>query len=169
MLRRMWLAARLDSAFYERVEADTTLTREAFFVVLLASLFAGAGTAAAYPDATVLGFLTGVVATLLAWVAWSGITLFIGTRFTRGSETQSDLGEMLRVLGYAHSPQILIVLVFIPGIGDLIALAAALWSLIAGVIAIRQALDFSTGRAVITVGFGWLVVVALRGLLRLLL
>jgi hypothetical protein len=163
----MVLAARLDSAFYESVEADTSLTREAFFVVLLAALATGAGTAVAYPDATVVGFLGGVVATILAWVAWSGITLVIGTRITRGSETKSDMGEMLRVLGYAHSPQLLIVFLFIPGIGDLIALAAALWSLIAGVIAIRQSLDFSTGRAVLTAGLGWLVVVTLRGLLHL--
>ena len=45
MFQRMWRAARLDVAFYETVEADSTYTREAFFVVLLVSVLAGVGAA----------------------------------------------------------------------------------------------------------------------------
>jgi hypothetical protein len=33
-----------------------------------------------------------------------------------------------------------------------------IWVLIAGIIAIRQALDFSTGKAILTAVLGWLVI-----------
>jgi len=162
----MWLACRLDVPFYEMVEADPKFTREAFFVVLFAAILSGIG-AVATPGASIANFFLGILGALLAWVAWSGITLFIGTRLTHGTETQSDMGEMLRVLGYAQSPQVLVVFAFIPVLGKALVLVAAIWSLIAGVVAIRQALDFSTVRAILTVGFGWLVVAALQLLLQL--
>jgi hypothetical protein len=169
MVARMVRAMKLDVAFYEQVEADPRYTAEAFVVVLIAAVAAGIGTAAAYPGEGALHFVEGVIGTLLSWVAWSGITLWIGTTLTRGPETSSNMGEMLRVLGYAHTPQILILFVFIPVLGPLIALAASIWSLVAGVVAIRQALDFSTGRALITVIIGWVIILIIRGLLAFFL
>ena len=168
MLNRMLLAAKLNVDFYEKVEADSSYTREAFLVVLIAAVLSGAGMAMAYPGDGIVRLISGILGTLFFWVAWSGITLWIGTNITKGPETQSNMGEMLRVLGYAHSPQVLILFVFIPVIGTLIASIASFWSLIAGVIAIRQALDFTTGRALITVIIGWLVVLVLRVLLIVL-
>ncbi|HET9233586.1 MAG TPA: YIP1 family protein [Candidatus Eisenbacteria bacterium] len=167
MFQRMWRASRLDVPFYEMVEADSSYTREAFFVVLLVSVLAGVG-AAAIQGASMVDFFIGVISGLISWVAWSGITLFIGTRITRAAETQSDMGEMLRVLGYAQSPQVLVVFAFIPVLGPALVAVAAIWSLIAGVVAIRQALDFTTVRAILTVIFGWVVVWLLRVLLQLL-
>ena len=167
MLQRMWLACRLDVPFYERVEADPSFTREAFFVVLLVSVLSGIGFVLA-PQASFLHFFLGILGTLLEWVAWSGITLFIGTRITHGPGTSSNMGEMLRVLGYAQSPQALVAFAFVPVLGGVLVLVAAVWSLIAGVVAIRQALDFTTTRAILTVGFGWVVVLGLRFALRLL-
>jgi hypothetical protein len=166
MLTRMIQAARLDVAFYERVEEDPRHTREAFLVVLLAAVLSAAGTALAYPGDGLGSAVTGVLGTVFAWIMWAGITLWIGTHLTRGPETRSSMGEMLRVLGYAHTPQILIVFVFIPVFGPILALVATLWSLLAGVVAIRQALDFTTTRALFTVLIGWFVVHVLRVLLR---
>jgi predicted double-glycine peptidase len=37
----------------------------------------------------------------------------------------------------------------------------ALWLLATGIVAIRQALDFSTGKAILTALLGWIAVVAL--------
>ena len=165
MLNRMVLAAKLNVDFYEKVEADASYTREAFLVVLLTAVLSGIGMALAYPGSGMGLFLTGILGTLFSWVAWSGITLWIGTTVTKGPETESDMGEMLRVLGYAHSPQILILLVVIPIFGSMIAVVATIWSLVAGVVAIRQALDFTTTRALITVFIGWVMVGLLRGLL----
>jgi hypothetical protein len=167
MLKRMWLASKLDVPFYEMVESDASYTREAFFVVLLVALLSGIG-AVATAGASIADLFLGFLGAILGWVAWAGITLFIGLHLTRSSETQSDMGEMLRVLGYAQSPQVFVVFAFVPLLGKAIVAVAALWSLIAGVVAIRQALDFSTGRAIITVIFGWLVVALLQVILHLL-
>ncbi len=167
MLQRMWRASKLDVTFYEMVEADPSYTREVFLVVLVVAVFSGIG-AVATAGASVTDLALSFLGAILGWVAWAGITLFIGVHLTRGAETQSNMGEMLRVLGYAQSPQVLVVFAFVPVLGKAIVAVAALWSLIAGVVAIRQALDFSTGRAILTVIFGWIVVATLQLLLRLL-
>jgi hypothetical protein len=41
-----------------------------------------------------------------------------------------------------------------------VGFAVAIWSLVAGVIAIRQALDFDTGKAIATAVIGWLIMMA---------
>jgi hypothetical protein len=43
-------------------------------------------------------------------------------------------------------------------VGAIISIVAGLWSLVAGVIAVREALNFDTGNAIITVVIGWAVV-----------
>jgi len=62
----------------------------------------------------------------------------------------------------SDSPRALAILSFIPALGGILAFVVMIWSLIAMVIAVRQALDFTTGRAVATcvVGFIALVVVS---------
>ena len=49
----------------------------------------------------------------------------------------------------------------VPGVGGLVRLGVAIWLLVAGIIAIRQALDFSTGKAVATALLGWLAMMLL--------
>jgi hypothetical protein len=53
---------------------------------------------------------------------------------------------------------VLVILAFLPILGGLIRVVVAIWMLIAGIIAIRQALDFSTGKAVATALLGWLAI-----------
>jgi hypothetical protein len=168
MVSRMILAARLNVGFYERVEKDPRYTGEAFVVVLLAAVCSAAGNALAYPGDGLGATIAAGLGTVFAWIMWAGITLLIGTHLTKGPETRSDMGEMLRCLGYAHTPIILIGLVFIPVLGPILGLVATIWSLLAGVVAIRQALDFTTTRALFTVLFGWIVVYVLQLLLRML-
>ena len=89
---------------------------------------------------------------------WAYVTYFVGTRFFGGT---ADPGEMLRVLGYAHTPQLLSLLSFIPCVGPIINLAAMVLSLVATVIALREALDFDTGKAIITGVIGWVIIVVI--------
>ncbi len=42
-----------------------------------------------------------------------------------------------------------------------VALASWAWSLVAVIIAVRQACDFDTGKAIVTCTIGWLIAVAL--------
>ena len=45
---------------------------------------------------------------------------------------------------------------FVPVLGAIAALAAALWTLVTTVVALRAALDFGTGRAIATAVLAWL-------------
>jgi len=54
-------------------------------------------------------------------------------------------------------------------LGGLISLVASIWALIAMVIAVRQALDFTTGRAILTCIVGWIVMVVILTAIGLLI
>ena len=57
---------------------------------------------------------------------------------------------------------------FVTGLGILVIFAASVWMLVAMVVAVRQALDYSsTGRAVAVCLIGWLVQVAVTGVILL--
>jgi hypothetical protein len=157
---RLIRAARLDVSLYEEVERDERATAQALAVVVLAALATGIGARGG-----LVGLVAGVVASLIGWYLWSALTYWIGTRLLPEPTTQSTLGELLRTIGFAQSPGILRVLGILPGLDVIVALATAVWMLVAAVVAIRQALDYqSTGRAVLVVIVGWLAQLALLAL-----
>jgi hypothetical protein len=140
-------------ATYEEVEADTTATPQAMLVVVLANLAAGVG---AWREVGVAGLLVTTLVSLIGWYAWAFVTYFVGTRFLPGPQTQADIGQLLRPIGFSATPGLIRVLGIVPGINWLVSLVAALWMLVAMVIAIRQALDYeTTGRAVAVCLVGW--------------
>ena len=166
LVDRMIRAARLDVDLYEEVEADTTALPQALVVVVIAGLSIGLGSAffvlwdhsaMTFLQALLWGILMGIV----GWFIWSLLVYHIGTRFFRGPETESDYFEVLRTVGFSASPGALGILGFIPFIGWLIRLAIWVWMLAAMVIAVRQALDFTTGRAIATCIAGFVVWVVL--------
>jgi hypothetical protein len=139
-------AARLRTDIYEEVEADKSGTLQAMLVVVVVALATGIG---ALGSTSILGFVGGIVGALAGWSLWAWITYFIGTRILRTSATNADWGQMARALGYAQSPGILKVFGIVPVVGPLVFAVASIWQLVAMVIAIRQALDYtSTLRAV---------------------
>jgi hypothetical protein len=73
-------------------------------------------------------------------------------------QTQTNVGELLRTIGFAASPGMLRILGVIPVIGGTIYAISTVWMLVAMVVAIRQALDYrSTGRAVIVCVITWMI------------
>jgi hypothetical protein len=156
-VERMVGAAKLDARVYEEVEADRTATPQALGVVVLASVASGIGVGEG-----VRGLLFGTVAGLLGWAIWAWLIYFIGTRWLPEPGTQADMGELLRTIGFATSPGILRVLGIVPVLGTIVLVVTAVWTLIAVVVAVRQALDYrSTARAVGVCLIGWLVQVAI--------
>ena len=149
-------AALLRVRTYEEVEADPRALGQATVVVALACAAIGIATfvqgAEAGIDSQRLAFQAGV-ATLLPGVGWLGGSAFaymVGASFLRGPHTATDYREVLRTTGFALAPGILRVLACAPpaefGLG--IDLGATLWMLVAGVVSVRQALDFSTRAAI---------------------
>ena len=152
---RIVRAIKLDSNLYEEVEADKSALGQAMAIVVFSSIAAGIGL---YKTGGFSGILTGTIASLISWYIWAYLTYFIGTKFLPEPQTQADLGELLRTIGFSTSPGLLRVLYFIPEIGVLIFLIASLWMLVAMVIAVRQALDYnSTLRAVGVCVIGYVI------------
>lgn len=165
--RRVLGAARLDAATYEEVEQDVDAIRQAFAVVLLSAAAAAVGDVGRV-------HLGGLVVTMLiavvSWVIWAAVTFVIGTRLLAEAETRADLGQLLRTIGFAAAPGLVRVLGVIGPVRPLVFGAAQLWMIVAMVVAVRHALDYtSTGRAVAVCVIGWvvqlLVVVTLAALL----
>lgn len=150
---RLVRTARLDAAAYEEVEADESATGQALGVVVLSSLAAGVGIGAG-PGGLVVGVLT----SLVGWYIWALLTYWIGTRWLPEPGTRASHGELLRVVGFASGPGLIRVLGLVSPLRGLVFLVAAVWMLAAGVVAVRQALDYrSTGRAVAVVVIGWVI------------
>jgi len=152
---RMFRAAKLDVRLYEEVEADRDATVQAMTVVVLAAVAAGIGSLG---SGSALGIVTGTIVALVGWLVWAFLTYYIGTRLLPEPETSADYGELLRTIGFASAPGLIRVFGIIPGLGVPLFLVAGIWMLVAMVIAVRQALDYtSTLRAVGVCLIGWLV------------
>ena len=168
LTQRMIRAAKLDVSLYEEVEADPKTMGQAMTVVALASVAAGLGTIS---QTGMIGLIWGTIGAFAGWYIWAFITYIIGTKLLPEPQTHADHGELLRTLGFAASPGLIRVAGVIPFVGPLVMLASAIWMLVAAVIAVRQALDYSsTGRAVGVCIIGWIIQVifyaVLAGLFR---
>lgn len=150
---RMIGAATLDIATYEDVEHDTSATGQAAIVVGIVAVCAGIGSAGGGFGA----IIGGILAAYLGWLVWAGVTYLIGDKVLGGTATW---GELLRTLGFAQAPGVFYLLRIIPILGVLVAFFVWIWMLVAGIVAIRQALDFSTGRAILTAVLGMLAYLA---------
>jgi hypothetical protein len=149
---RMLGAARLDVKTYEEVEADESATGQAMLVVILSAIAAGIGAWGLGPRMVIASLL----GALLGWFVWAFLTYIIGTKVMPEPQTKADFGQLLRTIGFSASPGVLNVLRIIPFLGILIGFVVAIWQLIAMVIAVRQALDYSsTGKAIIVCLIGW--------------
>lgn len=158
---RMLGAARLKVATYEEVEHDTTATPQAAVVVGVVAIAAAIGSIGEGAG----GVIAGLIAAYIGWLIWAGTTYLIGDKLLGGTATW---GELLRTLGFAQSPGVLYALGIIPVLGWIVRPVVWVWLLIAGVVAIRQALDFSTGKAILTAVLGFLAYVLVGAGLALL-
>jgi hypothetical protein len=153
---RMVRAARLDRAVYEEVENDRTATGQALAVVVLVSVATGLGLRAG-----VQGLIVGLVAGVIAWALWAALVYWIGVKMLPEPETRADWGALARTLGFANSPGVLRVLGILPVLGELVFVVTGVWTLVATVIAVRQALDYrSLPRAVAVCFIGWIAQLA---------
>lgn len=181
MFERIMGVFRLDKKTFEAIEADTTATSQAAIIVALVGVLAAIGAAigaamanrilsTTLPDlqaqlggslpfnvptlSPIGAFLNALVGAFVAWIVWSALTYFIGTRVFKG---QSNFNEMLRMIGFAQAPRLLSVFAFIPCIGGLLSFAGWIWSLVASYIAVREGLDIDNGKTILTVVISFLV------------
>jgi hypothetical protein len=165
-------AALLRADTYEEVEADRSSITQAMGVVAAACVAGGAGSWLRGADGSALAGdvlslpLHVVVVTLeplVSWLVSGAFAYMVGATFFKGPETETDYLEVLRTTGFAFGPGVLFVF---GGLGPetmgLVLMGLGrLWILLASVVAVRQALDFTTLRAIGTYGVAallmWLV------------
>jgi hypothetical protein len=153
-VQRMIGAAALNVPMVEEIEADTDYTVPALGVVVLSAFAAAIGGAGGgVQTAAVL-----LISSLFGWVFWAFMIWVVGTKFLATPDTKSDMGELLRTMGFAQSPGLLRVFSWVPVIGRILDVAVLIWLFVAMIVAVRQSLDYrSTWRAVVVVGIGWLI------------
>jgi hypothetical protein len=166
-LQRLVGAAALDRAIYEEVEADPRATIQAGATVLLSSVAAGIGSVGFGGNAAANVVFVSVVA-LLAWATWALVIFQIGVRVMPQQETQSNVGELMRTIGFATAPGCLRIFGAIPEVTIPVFAVTAIWMLAAMIVAVRQALDYqSTVRAVAVCVLGWVLATAIAVVLGL--
>jgi len=156
-LNRMIRAARLDASLYKEVEADRSAIVQAMGVVILSSLAAGVGGV----GSTEVGLqiiLVGTALALAGWFVWAFLTHFIGTRLLPEPQTRGDYGGLLRTIGFSSTPGIIRILGVVPGTTMFLFFVTSVWMLVAMIIAVRVALNYtSTTRAAGVCAIGWLI------------
>jgi len=157
LVDRMVRASKLDVNLYEEVEADKGSMGQAITVVVLSSVAGGIGTVGVLG---ISGIITGTIFALVGWFVWAFLVYIIGTKLLPEPQTKSDMGELLRTIGFSSAPGVIRVFGFIPFLGAIISIVAGIWMLVAMVIAVRQALDYkSTWRAIGVCVIGYVIVI----------
>ncbi len=142
---RIVAAFKLDASVYEEVEHDPAAMSQAAAVIALAALAQGLGAVA---QNGVGGLVSAVIGGFVGWVVSAAVIWLIGVQLMGYT---SDFRELLRTTGFASVPQFLMALGVLP-IGPLravLSLAVFVLLVISFVVAVRQALDVDTGRAVV--------------------
>lgn len=134
---RLYGALTLDAQVFDEVEHDSEALWQAAAVVGLGAVAEGIG----FPvraGALVSGYVGWLVSVAVIWV--------VGVRIL---EHRSDFQELLRTIGFASAPKVLLALGIILGpLRSLLWLFVLFLIVVAFVVAVRQALDVRTERAV---------------------
>jgi Yip1-like protein len=150
---RLLRAALLQADLYEEVEADAGANRQAFVVVVLSGAAVGIGGIA---NSGAQGIFWQALVAVIGWWIWAYATYFIGTKLLPTAETEADPGQLLRTIGFSGAPGILRIAMVVPVLAFPVFVVGTLWELFAMVIAVRQALDYtSTLRAIAVCAIGF--------------
>ena len=153
MLARMLGAMRMDVNTYEDVEDDRGATWQAMAVVVIVSICGGVGFLLANmmsgeESVGALGLVFGVLRGIAGWALWALVTWLVGSTVLKTPDTVADWGQLARGTGFAQTPGVFHLFVFVPFIGGLIWLLGFIWQIACMIIAVRQSLDYtSTWRA----------------------
>ncbi len=162
LFQRIINVFKLSRPTFREIENDPAATQEAAIVVALVALLSVIGSLFSVLiggqrlGGAIVGLIFTFIITFVNWIIWAVVTYFVGTNLFKGDSTMEG---MARVIGYAYAPQLLGI---IPCIGTIIG---AIWSLVASVIGIQEALDFDLGKAIITVIIGWVIILIISSII----
>ncbi|MBN1375222.1 MAG: hypothetical protein JXA01_03615 [Dehalococcoidia bacterium] len=166
LLNRMTRAAGMDTSLYKETGTEEEAVAHAVMIALLCAVATGLGMGLTAPlgGAGLLwllwGLVSGFFASLVGWSAWVLITHFATTTFLRGTE-EAGMTKLTIALGFANSPGILRLLIFIPMIGWFVIALTGIWTLATGAIAVKKSLGYTAGKALAACILGWLFYMAI--------
>ena len=171
MIGRMIGAARLSVSTFEEVEQDRGATVQALLVVVLVTIAGLVGGMLSGDELDIVqGIVFGAIRGVGAWALWALVTWIIGSTILKTPETNANWGELARCTGFAQTPGLLNVFIFVPGVGLVIGLVVFIWQIAAMLTAVRQALDYtSTWRAFFVVVISFIPVIILVAILASIL
>ena len=146
MIGRMLGAARLKAETYEDVESDGGATIQALLIVIVVTIasFVGRLLSGGGDIDVVRALIEGLVLGVAGWAIWALVTWMVGATILKTPETEADWGQLARGLGFAQTPKLLYVFVFVPYVGGVIGLVAFIWSFACMIVAVRQSLDYTS-------------------------
>jgi hypothetical protein len=146
---RLLAVLRFDPSLFQEVERDHDAIGQAVAVVVLAALAQGLGGLQPPSIPALIGGLIGIVVmSVVGWLVTTGVIWAIGVKLMSCS---SDFGALLRTLGFATAPKILFLFGVLPlgPFAVLLGFAVLALTTVASVLAVRQTLDVTTGRAIL--------------------
>lgn len=159
-LQRIVRVLRFDASVFDEVEADTTALPQACAVVVFAGLARGIlGIGIPGP-----GIAANVAGAIVLWIVATALLTLVGVRWVHGT---TDFLEMLRTLGFAAIPLWFgAPAFFLPTQIQVVAtLALHVWAVCVAIVAIRQALDVDTPRALLACGLALSLTIGLLSIL----
>ena len=162
MLDRIMGVITLKAPVYREIADDQTATGQAatllIIVTLIQSFFSGlvvvtAGTAHVSLGGGIVKAIVGLIFGLIAWVFTAWVLSFVAGAL--GGKTST--GEMLRVTGFVQIFSLVNVLAILGLISPsltcvtgLLSFVVAIMSLVGYIIGVREAAEFTTGKAILT-------------------
>ena len=158
MLALALRAALLDGRIYREIGEEPAAMFRALGTVIAVAIAFGLGLMntdfESIEDSPMLVLLVASTTIVLGWLLWGTIAYIVGSRALGGQATHRML---LRSLGIAYAPGIVMVLAGTPGVGDFVSVLGPVWVLASGVVAIRETLGRGWFRALLPSVAGWFV------------
>jgi len=145
ILERAIRVAKLDLPVYREIARDGNATKEAAIVVAVVALASGIGALTDSFERVVVA----MVGAFVWWIVFAAMTYFFGKNIFGSPTTQVSVESLMRAQGYARVPGILSFFGFIPVLGWIVSFIGGVWALVTAIVAIRESLVISTGRAII--------------------
>ncbi len=162
---RVVRAIRLDPSLYRQVADDDEYLTEAFLIVIVVAILGALGVGLGGQRALTAFIVELVNSVVFGWLLWALIAFFVGDMLGG----RSSFVEMARTLGYANAPRLLAIFGFLPCVGWVFRIAAWGLSVAAGVIAVRESMEFDTTKAIITSVVGLAIYIIANALIGITL
>jgi len=160
---RMVRAAKLDPTLFAEVIADPKSHGHAVWIVGFFAIFTGFGT---FSRAGATAVNIGTISALVAWYVWAFTVFYAGSRFLRVTGHQVDRKAIMRVMAFACAPGILRIVGLIVPISLGLFWGTAIWSIIAAVVGVKQALQVpSTNQVAFLCITSWVAASFFQGIL----